>query len=223
MSRVNRKYNLGNPYKKPRALGGKQFYPRNTPLDANHGYQALAKDKDFANKFNSSADKAGVPGQWLADVVAFHTGGTFRPETRDFDKDAVGMLQMNEQEAQSVGTNTTQLEKMDAMEQLDKVSEFIGQHRNKMKSIDDLFSLSLGGEELLNKSEPEREKTSDDSASYTEYAQLLGNHVGRRYRLRSDRGKDSEQEIHTQQVEGCSICTQMLETTDSIVPHYRHD
>jgi hypothetical protein len=99
------------------------------------------KDKEFLNKVGQVAGSLGVEKEDLLAVFAIESTKTMNPSIRSPGGTRVGLIQMGEKEAKSVGTTTAKLRNMSRAEQMDYVQKYF-QSRSK-GSIDGVGGLYL--------------------------------------------------------------------------------
>jgi len=218
---IHMQRNVAKPYKRDKAPRQRQYYEAKTDLNSNHGYSALRDDPEFAKKLNHTANQLGIPGQWLADIVAFNTGGSFNSQTQDVDSPNKGLPQLTDATAKRVTGESKGMLNRNRHEQMDVLRKYLEQQPvRKMKDLDDVFAAMWGGEKAAQMDKKKRAKLNDGKRTFNQYLKLLGNHVGRRYHTPDERGTRNRQRIHREQVEGCQVCNQMLNKNGAVVPHY---
>ena len=206
-------------------VGGKL---KNDPT-ANYGYKPIADDPAFAKALAASADRIGIPAQWLADIMAFETGGSFNPGIRNTGAAGVaagtpvGLIQFIPSTAESLGTSTDALARMTRAQQMRYVEEYFKrgiQEVGKFKRMDDVFAFIWGGGRLVRASDAERAtpKWNDGDITYSQYLNRIGEHVGRKYAHGLDRGATSGA-THTRYHSNCATCRHQQQTLGKVVPH----
>lgn len=83
-----------------------------------------ASSPEFFNKLKGIAERLGVSTSDMLRIMQFETGGTLDPAEGPNKVGAVGLIQFMPSTAKSLGTTTTALRKMTAVEQLDYVEKF---------------------------------------------------------------------------------------------------
>lgn len=99
----------------------------------------LKVDKDtFVNAVIIFADKLRVSPHALMAVMELETGGEFDPSLTNA-LGYTGLIQFGESAANEVGTTREKLRKMDAVEQLDYVYEYLRKYKSKIRNLTDLY------------------------------------------------------------------------------------
>jgi hypothetical protein len=78
----------------------------------------------FVAKVIAISARLGINPNWLMVIMHFETGGTFLPNKWNSRKTYVGLLQFGSIAAKDLGTTTTALSKMSAIQQLDYVEKY---------------------------------------------------------------------------------------------------
>jgi LPXTG-motif cell wall-anchored protein len=98
--------------------------------------------KEFVKKVNSISKELGIQPNWLMAIMYFESAKTFSPSIKNKDTNAVGLIQFMPSTAVGLGTSTSQLEKMTAVQQLDFVKKYLLPYKSRMKSyVDTYFSV----------------------------------------------------------------------------------
>ncbi|MGL5162368.1 MAG: hypothetical protein ACRC8E_08880, partial [Plesiomonas shigelloides] len=84
-------------------------------------------EEDFRVEVRKVAKNLGFDPTWLMAVMAFETGNTFKPTTRNTQSTATGLIQFLESTARALGTTTAKLARMTAVEQLEYVQKYYEQ------------------------------------------------------------------------------------------------
>ena len=201
-------------------------YPANLQPDHHHGYTKLANNKPLAAAINRVANKYGMPGQWLADVIAYESAGTFSP-TIDNGMGFSGLIQFGDAILQDLGITRAQLNSMTAVEQMKYVDQYLGlrlrqsgvkaykgpewlvaginQGNVGIQQVD-----RYGAKAILDP------KNSDGYTTLLKYMQTLGKYSGRQYDYLGNRAKRTSAVIHSTQRPNCSICANL---SDSFIRH----
>ncbi len=190
-------------------------------------YKALAEDGAFRRELHRVATNLNVPAVWLADIMAFETGGTFDPG-KDNGLGYTGLIQFGDAAAKDVGTTRAALAKMSRAEQMKYVEKY---YRKQMqyagiKSIDNIetmLAVVWGGAGLVKKFATDPASTNnvrDVNTTFKGYLDKLGSHAGRRYNhYFASRRSNIAKVIHTHYEDGCPVCNQMIASNTPIVPH----
>jgi len=186
----------------------------------NFGYQALATDRPFRIALHRTASRVGIPAQWLADIIAFETGGTFDPSIRN-GIGATGLIQFfDESGRKTIGGRTytmSQIASMDRVSQLELVGAYLEERlRFSGGSFDDVWDVLLAVwasprvQERYHREgyTPALGRIGDGNTNFDWYTQELGRHAGRRYQ---SPGRVAP--VHTRLTAGCPICSQMTAAT----------
>jgi murein DD-endopeptidase MepM/ murein hydrolase activator NlpD len=195
----------------------------------NYGYAVLARDKEFAKKLSQVATRLGVPAMWIADIMAFETGGSFDPKKPN-GIGYYGLIQFGEAAAKDLGTTLPQLTAMTRVQQLDYVEKYFrmmgdrhGKGLNSYPSIEYLLAAVWGGQRLMKRLDDapnEALEWSDGWIKFKDYLKRLGNHAGRQYAVAgSGRKNQVANVIHTKYVDGCPVCNQLVASNSNIIPH----
>ncbi len=95
----------------------------------------LAWGSRVSQPFRWSEDHA----SWLMACMAFETGRTFSPTIRNPGSSSVGLIQFVSKTAQYLGTSTSALKKMSAVEQLDYVQRYLAPYSPRIRSLEDMY------------------------------------------------------------------------------------
>lgn len=218
-------YNRSNPQPSRRASISKAAYPSSNESIANYGYEALRDDPQFANAVSRVANSLDIPGQWLADVMAYES--RLDPSIRN-SAGAVGLIQfypgggladIANRLGTSEGHAANLLTSMSAAEQMEFVEGYLRPFKGRLNTVEDLLAVVFGGEGLLNKPPSRRRSIGDGNITFGEYVTRLGNTVGRRYQTSYDRRRAAADSIHTSFSPGCARCNQMMSNFGFVLPH----
>jgi murein DD-endopeptidase MepM/ murein hydrolase activator NlpD len=102
-------YNARNPIRNIPLPADKSQYVSSP--DKNYGYQELASNAPFRKELHRVAKSLGTPTQWLADAMAFETGGTFAASITN-SLGYTGLIQFGEEAVKDVGTTQSALRQM---------------------------------------------------------------------------------------------------------------
>jgi hypothetical protein len=89
----------------------------------------------FKSKTVEISNRLQVDPSILMAVMAFETGRTFDPAIRNSASGATGLIQFMPNTAQSLGTTTTKLAKMEAVDQLDFIEAYLRPFTGKMGDL----------------------------------------------------------------------------------------
>lgn len=93
----------------------------------------------FRVKVREIAKRQGAEANWLMAVMAFETGNSFLPYVKNPLSGATGLIQFTGSTANDLGTSTTKLSRMTAVEQLDWVEKYYEQYKGKIKNLGDAY------------------------------------------------------------------------------------
>ncbi len=86
----------------------------------------------LAEKIVEVSDRLGIPDPgWLANLINFESGQTFSPSVRNPTSSATGLIQFMAATASGMGTSTTALASMSAVEQMDWVERYLRQWQSR--------------------------------------------------------------------------------------------
>lgn len=95
---------------------------------------------DFAQKVLSISNKLNILPDWLMHVMFKETGGTFRPDIKNFaGSGAIGLIQFMPDTAKALGTTIEALSNMSNVEQLDWVYKYLKPYISRMKTFGDVY------------------------------------------------------------------------------------
>ncbi len=186
--RVN--YTPAKPLRQSGIAQTREEYKAANNPDANYGYTVLAKDASFRKELHNVANRLGIPAMWLADVMAFETGGSFDPRKPN-NQGHYGLIQFDESSARSLGTSISALVGMTRTEQLKYVEAYIRQRTRDGKDLDSpyhvLAAIWQGNSLPSTMQRLWTRGNTDGNITWHEYANRLGSHAGRRYNSPADR------------------------------------
>jgi hypothetical protein len=171
-------------------------------LDDDYGYRALNEDKDFRMSLHLAAKSAKVPGQWLADVAALQTNGTFDPR--------LGLVGLPGRHKSETGMLTR-------AEQMQALGEALGVHAGSFDTIERLWAYVHNQTDKAFGKPSEYLLLDDGEKTNIEHLRNLGQHAGRRYYNTFD--GVMPRSVHSAYHEGCSICADMKQKLGSVLPH----
>lgn len=192
--------------------------------EANFSYEPLSRNRDLRVGIHRTASEIGVPAQWLADVMAYETGGEFSPNTWNIGgAPAVGLIQFYADPGTGGrnGTKTIRgrtysmqdIARMSVNEQMNLVRDYLieAQPRGGYQSPYELLIAVWGGAsrvmQLRNDPASVRH-LSDGDTTFENYTTQLGRHAGRRYTPLYGASA-----VHTRLVNGCPLCDMMTRQT----------
>ena len=76
---------------------------------------------------------------WLMACMAFETGERFSPSVRNPSSTATGLIQFMSATARQLGTTTTKLAAMTAVQQLAYVEAYLRPYARKIQSVEDMY------------------------------------------------------------------------------------
>lgn len=95
--------------------------------------------QEFRVKVREIAKRQGVEANWIMATMAFETGNSFLPYEKNATSGATGLIQFTSSTAKSMGTSTTKLARMTAVEQLDWVEKYFAQYKGRIKNLGDAY------------------------------------------------------------------------------------
>lgn len=103
---------------------------------------------DFVKKVREVSNRLDINPNWLMAIMYSESARTFSPSIQN-SIGATGLIQFMPSTAKGLGTTTTELKNMSAVEQLDYVEKYLNVYKNKLKSYLDtyfaiFFPLAIG-------------------------------------------------------------------------------
>ena len=103
---------------------------------------------DFVKKVREVSNRLDINPNWLMAIMYSESARTFSPSIQN-SIGATGLIQFMPSTARGLGTTTTELKNMSAVEQLDYVEKYLNVYKNKLKSYLDtyfaiFFPLAIG-------------------------------------------------------------------------------
>lgn len=191
------------------------YKPVSNP-DANYGYEQLATDKAYARKLNQVADRLGIPGQWLADIIDYENN-THAPSRWGGAGNAyVGLIQFGEAAAKDLGVSQHRLAAMSRVEQLDYVYKYLAPDKKGFNTIEDVYAAINIGNPYDTPAQRAHSSRDDGNNSFPYHVNRLGFRVGRKYQT----SYRNAAPIHTSYSKGCALCTQLVASNGEVPPHY---
>lgn len=95
--------------------------------------------QEFRAKVREIAKRQNIEANWLMAVMAFETGNSFLPYEKNPTSGATGLIQFLPSTAKSLGTTTTRLARMTAVEQLDWVEKYFAQYQGRIHNLGDTY------------------------------------------------------------------------------------
>lgn len=220
-------YTISDPYRRNYAATARSDYREPNNASQNYGYEYLARNNADRVALNGVAQRLGIPTQWLADVIAFETGGSFNPAERNHGgAPAVGLIQFyqdrNTPGYKTVGGRRYSLNEIASMsfrEQLNLVESYLQESdlgRQYASPYELLIAVWGGAGNLRSfRNNPESVRNlGDGDIRFHQYTRRLGEHAGRQYAPIYDIPP-----VHTSAVRGCATCTAILSSGSQIFPH----
>jgi len=97
----------------------------------------------IVEKVKQVADNLSINPNWLMAVIDLETGGTFSPQARNPTTGATGLIQFMPPTASGLGTSTSALASMNAVDQLDYVERYYQPYALRINSVEDLYLATL--------------------------------------------------------------------------------
>ena len=222
-----------NPQRTSQVSGYRRDYGPNNP-EHNFGYRALQDDRSFRLALHASANRLGLPSQWLADVIAFETGGTFNPsEPNRAGSGATGLIQFMPSTARNLGTSTAALSQMTRAQQMAYVERYLAPYASSIQTITDMYMAVLWpaaigrnpGEAIFQRGDGAYPQNSgldldgDGRVTVEEAARKIGPAGGRQYEF-SRTQASAPRVVHDRPHAGCPNCQAYLTANaSSFVTH----
>jgi hypothetical protein len=92
----------------------------------------------FVEKVKKISANLGIDPNWLMAIMYFESARTFSPSITN-SIGATGLIQFLPSTAKSLGTSTSELRKMSAVQQLDYVEKYLRPYKGKYKSYIDVY------------------------------------------------------------------------------------
>lgn len=225
-----RVYNNANPRQHQSVSVHRSAYPATNNVEHNYGYGILRDDSNFRKALANSADRLGIPAQWLVDVIELETT-TFNPATEN-SAGAVGLIQffpgggladiaqwmgISEARAKQRLKNMSRAEQMHWVERW--LSHYGPNNGHPFRTITDLYGLINQGPEYWNRTPEQALRIRDGKNTLRDLVEKLGNDVGRRYNV-NNRQSNSRRTHSRHAYNGCAECSRQLQAFGRIVPHY---
>lgn len=103
----------------------------------------LSYRNEFVKKTKSISNKLGIDPNWLMAIMFWESAGTFSPSVENKTSGATGLIQFMPSTAIGLGTTTSQLKKMSAVEQLDYVYKYYLPYKGKIKNYVDTYFVTF--------------------------------------------------------------------------------
>jgi murein DD-endopeptidase MepM/ murein hydrolase activator NlpD len=213
-------YNNRNPIRDIPLPADKSKYVSSP--DKNYGYQELAQNASFRKEIYRVSRTLNTPTQWLADAMAFETGGTFGASVTN-RLGYTGLIQFGDAAAKDVGTTKYELAQMTNTEQLKYVEKFLkmrsdayGLKYDKPEAI--IIGIWGGVEDIKNYvRDPQSVRNqTDGDTRFADYVKRLGEHAGRKYQTSYD---DKIRPVHTSYRAACATCQGLQRASMGFIAH----
>jgi len=100
--------------------------------------------KEFRARVRQIESNLGINANWLMAIMAFETGNSFDPTTTNLaGSGATGLIQFIPSTAVGLGTSTTALARMTAVQQLDYVERYFEDYARRIRNIGDAYMAVL--------------------------------------------------------------------------------
>jgi murein DD-endopeptidase MepM/ murein hydrolase activator NlpD len=228
---ANQVYNTSQPLRQSGApFSNRNWTPAQNHPENNYGYNMLAQRPTYAKAINDVATRLGVPGVWIADIIAMESSFRTNAQRYHEGRNHTGVIQFSDNFLRSIGTNANAVSRMTFPQQMEIAYKYWTQpqFQGRLKSIDYLLAAVWGGEGLmaLLDDDPRRTWDYDEVAGGTggtnwyDYLRKLGRDAGRRYNVPylPENRRQSAMPLQTSPVAGCSLCNQM-QRAETFVPH----
>lgn len=97
----------------------------------------------FRTRMIEIAKQLGTDPSWIMACMAFESGESFSPSKRNPISSATGLIQFMDKTAKALGTTTSELAQMSAIEQLEYVERYFKPYQGKLKSLSDVYMAIL--------------------------------------------------------------------------------
>lgn len=97
---------------------------------------------NFINKVKDISAKLGIDPNWLMAIMYWESAKTFSPSIQN-PIGATGLIQFMPSTARGLGTSTSELKNMTAVEQLDWVYKYYSSYKNKLNSYVDTYFVTF--------------------------------------------------------------------------------
>jgi murein DD-endopeptidase MepM/ murein hydrolase activator NlpD len=194
--------------------------------EANHGYEALRRDRNLRIAVHQTASRLGIPSQWIADLIDYETAGTWQAGVRNHlgcvgmqfcGSDTINTPGELDEVAKQFGGNLERarqhLTEIGLVGQLRYFEQYFMRYANGGRDLTDITRLYAGWNGGPGRIRNPGSLVSDGNTRgnpLQHHIERLGNRTGRRYDLRSStRGADIGH-THTTAVQGCPLCNEQL-------------
>lgn len=207
---------------------------KNNPNN-NYGYVPIKNSPELSRAIAWGADQLKIPAQWLADLIALETKGTFSASI-DNGAGFIGYIQAGEAARKDLGVSPEEFRRMTPMQQMERVVvPYVKMHikwaDSSLKGPEWLVAAVWGGHTLVRDLDKRGAasvndpKNNDggvvdgyDGVTFREYLDMLGSHAGRKYDHLGNRSQRVAQVTHTSPRTGCKFCSALRES-GGFVPH----
>jgi len=194
--------------------------------NSHHGYAYLINHPDFAKALNQTAHSLGVPGQWLADVIANETGYN---ESEMHGVNNAGMggligLSQGDLDDMKAGITQRQFVSMAPVQQLKYVYNYLNdpQLRPYITRGADWLAAAVnqkyGGIRDMLQNPQKAYARKDGNITLRDYINRLGRDVGRQYNTGAARLQSLLNTTHDTYQHGCKVCDALM-AANSFTPH----
>jgi cell wall-associated NlpC family hydrolase len=173
--------NRFNPMRGERASTFRSDYSNANNRADNYGYDFLATQNGFRVKLHETSERLGIPTQWLADVIAATTGGTFQRGWRD---GRVGLIGWTQTDADRMGINLHELAHMNHSQQLDVLYNYLskdGALNGQYTTLEQLWMAVHYNPDTAMRGDMRTWLRDPGVRSGLERLPQIGQHAGRRY------------------------------------------
>jgi hypothetical protein len=98
---------------------------------------------EFVKKVQSISSSLSIDPNWLMAIMFWESAGTFSPSVQNKTSGATGLIQFMPSTATGLGTSTTQLKSMSAVQQLDYVYKYYLPYKGKIKNYVDTYFVTF--------------------------------------------------------------------------------
>lgn len=214
------------------------YVPKLAPYDKNgwgtsdnkgsYGYAFMERNPDFRDKLNALANELDIPGNWLADVLAYENA--FNHKQSDLGADFFGIANLSmHQITELAGADFQLYADGTPTQQLAVVGDYIKHNVDKYGAINnlgDLASMFYAGEWGYTQYKEKGLSAfgigrDGNNMTFQTYLEKIGAGTNRKYKIPGRNANLSFMSpIHTEYHEQCSVCRAMRNSGSEIVPHH---
>lgn len=199
-------------------------------VNKNHGYKRLEQDQDLKRALNETANSLGVKAEWLADIIAYESAGSFSSSIRGAEVPgqgrATGLIQFMPATLKSLGSSFEEASRMTPAQQMrtlvKRYFELGKKEVGGFKDVSEMYLYVFGGGSAVRRyrKNPSGFDTNDGYNNFRTIITKLGGSVGRQYAVGgNDRKSRIASATHTSYKDGCAVCENFRQANSPILPH----